>query len=341
MVRIRDVAKQLNLSITTVSRALDGYDDVAEQTRLLVVRTAQEMGYSPNRAARQLRRQHAETIGFILPVEQMQFGDPFFSEFIAGIGDEATAANYDLLVSAATPGSDEELAAYQRWVQGGKVDGVIIARTRVYDSRVEYLLKQKIPFVCHERSLYSTEFSGIEVDSYAGVFQLMHYLTGLGHRRIAYIGGCPGLKINLDRLTAYQAGLACVDVDFDAELALRGDLTLESGYDATAHLLDMQAPPTAIVCINDLTAIGAIHAISSRGLQVGRDVSVAGFDGLSDSVHSQPPLTTVEQPVYSVARQLVRILLAELTGDKTLEKHIKIQPKLIIRSSTGSCIARC
>ena len=338
MVRIHDVAKQLNLSITTVSRALDGYTDVAEQTRLLVIRTAQEMGYTPNRAARQLRRQHAETIGFILPLEKMQFSDPFFSEFITGIGDEATAATYDLLVSAATPGSDDELAAYQRWIQGGKVDGVIIARTRIYDSRVEYLLKQKAHFVCLERSVYSSEFIGVEIDSYTVFFQLMNHLTDLGHRRIAYIGGCPTLKVNLDRLTAYQAGLSCIGVAFEPDLVLEGDLTLTGGYNATEQLLDLSAPPTAIVCINDLTAIGAMHAVSNRGLVVGRDVSVAGFDGLSDSAHSQPPLTTIEQPVYSVARQLVKILLAEITGAEIAEKHVKIQPQLIIRSSTGKRI---
>jgi LacI family transcriptional regulator len=186
--------------------------------------------------------------------------------------------------------------------------------------------------------LYSSEFLGIEVDSYAGVTELMHYLTGLGHQRIAYIGGCPGLKINLDRLSAYQAGLACSGVAVDDTLAQEGDLTLTGGYEATERLLDLPSPPTAIVCINDLTAIGAMHAVSNRGLVVGRDISVAGFDGLSDSAHSQPPLTTVEQPVYGVARQLVRILLAEINGDESIEKHVRIQPKLIIRSSTGACI---
>jgi LacI family transcriptional regulator len=336
MVRIRDVAKQLNLSITTVSRALDGYTDVAEQTRQLVVHTAQEMGYTPNRAARQLRRQHAETIGFILPVETIQLSDPFFSEFIAGIGDEATACNYDLLVSAAPPGTNAEIAAYHRWVQAGKVDGVIIARTRVYDSRVEYLLKQNTPFVCMERSLYSTDFIGVEVDSYSSFLQLMEHLITLGHDRIAYIGGCPKLKIDADRLAAYQAGLACAGLSFDPDLVIHGDLTLTGGYTTTECLLNLQFPPTAIMCINDLTAIGAMHAVSHRGLRVGHDVSISGFDGLADSAHSQPPLTTIEQPVYSVARQLVKILLAQIVGDELCEKHIRIQPKVLIRSSTGA-----
>jgi LacI family transcriptional regulator len=335
MVRIRDVASQLNLSITTVSRALDGYSDVAEQTRQLVIQTAQEMGYVPNRAARQLRRQHAETIGFILPVEQVQFSDPFFSEFIAGIGDETTACNYDLLVSAATPDSDAELSAYQRWIQAGKVDGMIITRTRVQDSRISYLVEQKVPYVCLERSVSSPEFIGVEIDSYAGVFQLMGLLTKMGHRRIAYIGACPRLKVDYDRLTAYKAGLFSAGIVFDNELVIRSDLTLTGGYNAAETLLEMQCAPTAIVCINDLTAIGAMHAIHNRGLVVGRDVSVTGCDGLADSAHSQPPLTTIEQPVYSVARQLVKMLLAEIRGDEVSEKHIKIQPRVLLRSSIG------
>lgn len=336
MVRIRDVAKKLNLSITTVSRALDGYDDVAEQTRQLVIDAAKEMGYSPNRAARQLRRQHAETIGFVLPVEQMQLSDPFFSEFIAGVGDEATSCNYDLLVSAAMPGSESELTAYQRWVQGGKVDGVVLARTRVYDSRVEYLLQQKVPHVCMERSLYSDEFRGVEVDSYLAVSELITHLMALGHRRIAYIGACAGLKIDFDRFEAYKDRLSLAGISFDEDLLQRGDLTLTGGYSATECLLKLPSPPTAIVCINDLTAIGAMHAARDRGLTVGSDLAIAGFDGLSDALHSDPPLTTIEQSVYDVARLLVKILLAEITGEPIAEKHVKIQPKLVIRESTGA-----
>lgn len=341
MVRIRDVAKRLNLSITTVSRALDGYTDVAEQTRELVVRTAQEMGYTPHRAARQLRRQHAEAIGFILPVETMQFGDPFFSEFISGIGSEIADHNYDLLVSAAIPDSNDELAVYQRWIQSCKVDGMILVRTRIEDPRVEYLLQQKMPFACLERSLGSdaSDFVGVEVDSYSGFLQLMDHVTDLGHELIAYIGGCPQLKINHDRFAAYKIGLERANIPFDPGLVMRGDLTLKGGYDAAEQLLNLDTPPTAIVCINDLTAIGAMRAASKRGLVVGRDISIAGYDGLSDSIHSEPPLTTVEQPVYSVARQLARILIAQIKGDELSEKQIKLQPSLRIRASTGVRIA--
>src|SRR3990170_272614 len=113
-ITIRDVARRLNLSTTTVSRALDGYDDVAEETRQLIIKTAQEMGYAPNQAARQLRRRRSDSIGYILPAETPRFSDPFFAEFTAGLGDEASAHGFDLLVSTAPPGSQVERQTYER-----------------------------------------------------------------------------------------------------------------------------------------------------------------------------------------------------------------------------------
>jgi LacI family transcriptional regulator len=335
MPTIKDVAKALNLSITTVSRALDGYDDVAKDTRELVIRTAHEMGYTPNRAARQLRRQRSETIGYILPTEKPQFADAFYSEFIAGLGDMAAASNFDLLVSAAPPDSAAERALYERWAQGRKVDGIVLNRIRLQDWRVQYLTTQKIPFVSLERSLLPVEFIGVEADAYQGFLELMAYLTNQGHSRIAYIGGWHELKIEHDRHDGYQAGLKAASISPEPALVTRADLTPEGGYQAAGRLLNLSQPPTAIVCVNDLTAIGAMHAAHERGLKVGRDIAIAGFDGIADSAHTQPPLTTLDQPVYTIARQLVTMLLALINGEPLAERQVKIEPKLLIRESTG------
>ncbi len=129
-VTIRDIAKRLNLSITTVSRALDGYDDVAESTRQRVIRTAREMGYAPSHTARQLRRSRADCIGYIFPTSGPHFTDPFFSEFIAGLGDEATSHNLDLLISTAPPDEPVEQQMYERWVHSRRVDGIVLSRMR-------------------------------------------------------------------------------------------------------------------------------------------------------------------------------------------------------------------
>jgi LacI family transcriptional regulator len=332
---IRDVARRLNLSITTVSRALDGYADVAENTRRLVFQTAQEMGYSPNRAARQLRRQRAETLGYIIPSVSAGFADPFFAEFIAGLGDEASAHNYDLLVTTASPASPAEKAAYQRWAQGGKVDGMVLNRIYLDDWRLRYLAGQGIPHVSLERSPSQPDFVGIEADSYTGFLELLAHLVNQGHSRIAYIGGNAELKIDHDRYSGYLAGLGAVSILPDPVLVARANLTPQGGYQAAGHLLGLAAPPTAIVCVNDLTAIGAMHAAHERGLKVGRDIAIAGFDGIADSAHTQPSLTTLDIPVYNLARQLVIMLLALINGETLPDRQVKIQPILVIRASTG------
>lgn len=335
-ITIREVAKKLNLSITTVSRALDGYDDVAERTRNLVVKTAQEMGYAPNRAARQLRRRQTDTLGYVVPSNSAGFADSFFSEFIAGLGDEASVHNYDLLVTTAPPASSSEKSQYQRWVQGGKVDGVVVNRIYLDDWRLQYLAEQGVPYVSLERSMSNLDFVGVEADSFNGFLELMAYLINQGHSRIAYIGGDVELKIENDRHSGYEAGLKAAHIALSPALVTRANLTSEGGYQAAEHLLMLATPPTAIVCINDLTAIGAMHAAHNHGLKVGRDIAIAGFDGIADAAHTQPPLTTLDQPVYDIARQLTKMLLSLITGETLQERQVKIQPKLLIRESTGS-----
>lgn len=335
MTTIKDVAKVLNISITTVSRALDGYSDVAKETRELVIQTAQEMGYVPNRAARQLRRQRTDTIGYIIPAAKAGFVDPFFAEFIAGLGDEASSSNYDLLVSTAPPASPEEKLIYQRWIQGGKTDGMVLNRIYLDDWRLKYLDERHVPYVSLERSPSQADFIGIEVDSLAGFIELISYLATQGHSRIAYIGGDATLKIDYDRYAGYMAGLKNVSIALEPNIIVRTDLTPEGGYQAASRLLSLDQPPTAMVCINDLTAIGAMHAAHERGMKIGRDVAIAGFDGIADSAHTEPPLTTLDQPVYTIARQLVKMLLALINGEPLNERQIKLEPKLLIRESTG------
>ena len=335
MITIREVAKRLNISITTVSRALDGYSDVAEDTRGLVIETAHEMGYAPNRAARQLRRQRTDTIGYILPASARQFSDPFFSEFITGLGDEAAFHNFDLVISTATPGSDSERQCYEHWVQGRKADGLVLNRMRLHDWRVQYLAQNNIPFVSLERSLDKSDQPSVEVDGWAGFKMLMAYLIAKGHRRIAYIGGPHDLKIQADRFEGYKQSLEVAGIPFDPELVVDGDTFRGGGYQAGQLLLALKPLPTAITCINDLTAIGVLHAASEHGLKVGHDLAVAGFDGIEDAEHTSPPLTTLRQPLYEVARNLVKMLIASIQKLPLEERRVQFQPELIIRESTG------
>jgi LacI family transcriptional regulator len=333
-VTIRDVAHHLNLSITTVSRALDGYEDVAEETRQLVIRAAHEMGYVPNRAARQLRRRRSDAIGYILPADTPRFSDPFFAEFLAGLGDEASACGFDLLVSTAPPGSPAEQQAYESWTHSRKVDGMILNRMHLSDWRVQYLAKVQFPFVTQERSLDPYEYPSVEVDGRRWFRVLIEHLVSLGHQRIAYIGASPDLKIQADRFAGYNDGLTAHGLNLDADLIVEGDLTTEGGYRAAGQLFALPRPPTAITCVDDMTAIGVLHAAREQGRLVGQDLAVAGFDGIEGFEHTQPPLTTVNQPVYQIARRLVQMLALQIARKPLAEKRVQIEPVLEIRQST-------
>ena len=334
-ITIRDVAKRLNLSITTVSRALDGYSDVSEETRQKVIKMAREMGYVPNRAARQLRKQRTQTLGYILPTSVPRFSDPFFSDFFSGIGDEAARHGYELLIACAQPGEDAERIAYQQWVHGRKVDGFILNRMRLRDWRVQYLATSNIPFVTLERTLDPLDYPSVEVDGQAGIEVLVEHLVKKGCKRIGFIGASPDLAIHADRYSGYRLGLQKAGLPFDQKLVVEGNLTRDGGYQAAKKLLAANDQPIALVCINDLTAIGAIRCAQEMGLDVGKEVMITGFDGIEEGEHSMTSLTTLSQPIYEIAKELVRLLVAEIDGVSQLNRRRQIHPQLVLRASTG------
>jgi len=334
-ITIRDIAKKLDLSIGAVSRALDGYPDISEETRQKVVRTAQEMGYVPNQAARQLRRKKADAVGYILPANTPRFADPFFTEFLAGLGDETAVHPFDLLISIAAPGEEAERQIYRNWVQGHKVDGLILTHMHLHDWRAQFLSQNKIPFSALEKSLDDLNFARIEVNRREGMIELVSHLKEKGFRRIAYVGGPSDLKIQADQFEGYRLGLEAVKFAFDTELIASGDLTSTGGFQAAKRLFSLQSPPDAIVCINDETAFGVLHAAHEIGLKIGQDCAVAGFDGVQASKHTEPPLTSLDIPVYDIARQLVKMLVTEISGQPLDERQIILHPKLLLRASTG------
>ncbi|NIS82497.1 MAG: substrate-binding domain-containing protein [Anaerolineales bacterium] len=334
-VTIRDVARTLNLSVTTVSRALAGHDDVAEATRQRVVETAREMGYVPSHAARQLRRQRTETIGLIFPTLGSRFSDPFFSEFMAGIGDEASRCNHDLLVSVAPPGEEEE-TTYKRWVNSRRVDGFVLVRMRVHDWRIQYLTEAQVPFVAFGRSRTSDSFPHIGVDGGYGMCALVEHLVTLGHHRIAFIGAPSALTLAQDRLNGYRRGLQAAELPFDPTLVIEENLTRTGGYRAALTLLQYTPRPSAIIGANDLTALGAIRAAQERQLTVGRDIAIAGFDGIEAGEHTHPPLTTVHQPVYEIGGMVSEMLIRRIQRDPLEQEQVLLKPTLVVRQSCGA-----
>ncbi|HSB67156.1 MAG TPA: LacI family DNA-binding transcriptional regulator [Anaerolineales bacterium] len=331
---IHDVAKKLNVSIYTVSRALDGYDDVAKQTRELVIETANEMGYVPNRAARQLRRQKTETIGFILPSISKRFNEPFFTEFVSGLGEELSSKNFDLLISNATTDASER-NLYQRWVNSRKVDGFILSRIRKHDWRVNFLSEWGIPFVSLGKSQDALKYSCVRIEAADTYLELVRQIQGNGFSRFAFVGGPNDLMNQIDRLKWFKAALKKCGLDVDRNNIVSTDMSSTGGYEAAQVLLTSSAPPDAILAVNDETALGVLHAAHEQGLVVGKDIAIAGFDGIQDSYHTEPALTTLEIPIAQIARQLVQMLLGGLNDPSPETREIVVQPELLIRASTG------
>ena len=281
---IRDVAKKLNISVYTVSRALDGYDDVAEQTRERVIQTANKMGYAPNRAARQLRRQKAETIGFIIPSISKRFNEPFFTEFVSGLGEELSSRNFDLLVSNAKT-DDAERQLYHRWVNSRKVDGFILNRIRRHDWRVSFLSQWDIPFVALGKSQDGIEYPYVRIEAADAYLSLVRHIQSNGFSQFAFIGGPSDLINQIDRLRWFRAATKKGGLDVHRDHIVSTDMTSTGGYEAAGALLAGSVPPDAILCVNDEAAFGALHAARERGLKIGVDIAIAGFDGVRDSQH--------------------------------------------------------
>lgn len=331
---IRDIAKKVNRSITTVSRALHDYDDVSAETKELVRQAAKEMGYVANKQAQLLRQQHTDTIGFILPTFGPRFSDPFFSEFLAGIGNVASEHDYDVLISTCPPG-EHEMETYEKFVQSQRVDGFIIVRTRVNDERVLYLDSLDFPFVAFGRVPGYEHIPYIDENSENGMRLIVDHLVKLGHRKFACIAPSLNMTFANHRIKGLKEGLGSYNIEMSPDCVLTGDLTEKGGYERTLQLIDRSQRPTAIVACNDLMAIGAIRAIQDSGLKVGRDISVTGFDDIPISEYVQPSLTTVSQPIYQIGRSACEMLIELLSTKASGRRQVLLEPTLIMRHSTG------
>lgn len=334
-VTLKDLATVLGLSITTVSRALAGYGDVAEATRQRVLQAAQEMGYVPDLTARRLQKGRTDTIGFVIPTFGPRFSDPYFSELLAGIGNAAARHNFDLLVSTRPPDTPEEEAAYRRLVEGRLIDGFLVVRTRLKDRRLAFLTGIGFPFVSFGRSDLDADFPYVDEDGFRGFELAGQHLIDLGHRQLAFIAAPEDLMFGVYRRAGLEAVLQRNGLSLPPEYTIIGDLTQRGGFEAMNQLLDLSPPPTAVVACNDLMALGAISAAQARSLVVGRDVAVVGFDDILPAQFSHPPLTTVRQPIYDIGRRVCDMLISLIEGEELAERHILMEPDLIVRESSG------
>ncbi|MFW2335520.1 substrate-binding domain-containing protein, partial [Ilumatobacter sp.] len=257
----------------------------------------------------------------------------FLGELLAWMVDEASSRGFELQLTA-PPADDDPTSAYERLIRQKRVDGFVVLRTALDDERVAYLVEHSFPFVTFGRIPGLTGFRTVdEIDE--SLEPAVDLLVDLGHRHIACIAEPRGHSKSTYRRRSFLRAMEELGLAVDSDDVIEAGFHEDSGYAAAKYLLDRDRPPTAVIALNDLLAIGVLRATAERGIKVPGDLSVVGFDDIDAARRVTPPLTTLCQPIEEVGRLLVRQVLAAIDGDGETEEQVLITPTLIVRGSTG------
>ncbi|WP_284163084.1 substrate-binding domain-containing protein [Frigidibacter sp. SD6-1] len=335
---LKELSKRLGLSQTTVSRALNGFPEVSEATRTKVQAAARRYNYRPNNRARGLATGRTMAIGHVIPVSSKhEIVNPVFADFIAGAGETYSGADYDMVLTVVSDA--DEADAYRKLRAKGTVDGIIVHGPKVDDARIALLHEIGLPFVVHGRSSEATlPYSWLDVNNRRAFERATSFLLDLGHRQIALVNGLETMDFAFRRRKGYEAALAARGLAPDPQLMVSDEMTEANGYQATRRLLDLAAPPTALLTSSYISAIGARRAVEERGLKLGRDISIVTHDDeLSYFRNGEdvPIFTATRSSVREAGRQAAAMLL-ELIADPDLTPQTRpLEAALIVGASTG------
>lgn len=335
---LKELAKKLNLSPTTVSRALNGYPEVNDATRERILAAAKRFEYRPNTRAIRLATGRAMAVGHVIPVaRRSEIMNPIFADFIAGAGEVYASNGYDLLLSMV---SDEgEVAAYHDLKARGSVDGVIMHAVRTDDSRIQTLRDLGLPFVSHGRATgVSAPYSWVDVNNRRAFLRATEFLLDLGHQRIGLVNGKEDMGFALRRRSGYVDALATRNIAPDPALMCSDHMTETSGFEAASRMLDFADPPTAFVTSSMLQGMGVRRAIEGRGLRMARDVSVIIFDDELSYLRNGTdlPIFTATRSSVREAGKLSAQMLLDLIADPTnTPRSHMLEADLILGQSTG------
>lgn len=328
---IQDIATKLNISTSTVSKALNGYTDVSVKTRELVMQTAHEMGYQASAAARNLRRGRTDKIGLFLNT-QIEYVVDYLSGIIPGAVMTSQGFGKNLLIYTMTDNDPQQLLDVCR---AGEIDGVILFSTH-YDSKtIETLFNDEFPFVVMGRAIDDERVSYVVPDYYDGSYQATQYLLDLGHRRIAFTTRPQLTTANTARLNGYLDALRDAGIPRDEQLIVETRLEPDSGVEPTEQLLALAERPTAIFAFHDLVAVDVIRVLQAYGIHVPDDIAVMGFDGLRAGFMTMPHITTMSQPLAYIGQRVLEIVNQHIENPAQPPIQETVPVELVIRQSTG------
>jgi LacI family transcriptional regulator len=327
-VTIHDVAKAAKVSTATVSNVLNSTGKVGRETRRLVLSTVRKLGYIRNVHARHLASHDRRTLGIIVS----DIENPFFPEVIKSFEIRARQLGYDAILSDTNYDPRRTREAAERMMEH-KVRGVAIMTSEISLRLVHELARRKIAVAFLDLAPVQGYMSNLRIDYLSGVEQIVNYLHQNGHRHIAFVAGRPGLKSNVERLQAYDRSMR--KLGLEPGPVFRGDLRFEGGFAAGAAIAQLSPRPTAVVAVNDLTAVGVIKGLLNAGCRVPQDISVTGFDKTRLAEYCNPSITTVDIHRETLGR-LAADALHELSSTvRPQGKEYRISSELVIGESTG------
>lgn len=333
-VTISDVADALSLTKSTVSRALNGYPDISEATQMRVKKMAERMNYQPLSHAQAIKTGRTRSLGLVLQLADHDAQRPFLAEFLAGLSAGATAQGYTLTVASAD--SDAHLIeTFRALLRDRKADGFILPRAMVNDPRIQVLRDANVPFVLYGRQDDPTGCCWYDIRGEDAMRDAVLHVADLGHTRIAFINGGMIYSYAALRRAGFDAGMAQAGLAIDQSLVRENAVSLDDGERAGAALLDSPHPPTAIVCAVDQVALGVYRTAAERGITIGRDLSIVGYDGIQEGAHARPPLTTFAVDNTLAGTELATLLIRRVRGEAPDALRKTAQATFVNRGSTG------
>ncbi len=331
-ITIKDIARELGVSVSTVSRALKDHPDISPQTKQLVRDMVEKMKYKPNAIALSLRNRRTNIIGVIVP----EIVHHFFSSVISGIDEAAVAAGYNVMFFQSNESYEREIMNIQSIINS-QADGVLIslAKGTKKFGHIRQLIDSNVPLVFFDRACDEIETDKVIVDDFEGAFNAVDYLIKTGCRRIAHFSGPQHLQISYLRKRGYITALEKNGIKVEDDLIVNCD-TFEDAMEITRLMMSRTRPPDAIFTVNDMTAVGTLNTVKSMGLRVPKDVSIVGFtDGLVSTI-TDPLLTTVSQHGFEIGKKATEILIKRINDECESPGPITevVKTDLVVRDST-------
>jgi LacI family transcriptional regulator len=327
---ILDIAKSLNVTAATVSRALNGSAEISEKTKTAVEAEAKRLNYHRNKLASSLRSGRTNIIGVMIPSAD----NLFFGSVVHGISNVAAEVGYDILIHQSNESQYFEEKGIHAFL-GARVDGIVasIAKgTKSYDHFVE-AKKRNIPMVLFDRINETLDIPSVVINDFKGAYLATEHLLQQGYTRIAHITGPQQVQAFSERLKGYKAALAKYRIKFDERLIFDGDISIQAGKDGTSYFLQQSSPPDAIFAVEDFTALGVLKKLKEEKIKVPHQVGVFGFCNDLFGEHITPDLSTIDQQTIVMGQEVFKMVFKLIDG-KNIDKKIVLEPLPIIRSSS-------